>query len=58
MAFGKKFKVQFHQQRSKAKIRSKFAKLCTPFAKRRLPKKVLNLVHAKNLCSNVDEIDP
>ncbi len=43
-AFGKKLKVQFHQQSSKAKIKSKFAKLCTPFAKCHSPKKKLNLV--------------
>jgi hypothetical protein len=35
----KKIAVQFHQQSSKDKIRSKFAKMCTPFAKCRLPKK-------------------
>ncbi len=32
--WGKKFEVQFHQQSSKAKIKSKFAKLCIPFAKK------------------------
>jgi hypothetical protein len=35
--FGKKFEVQFHQQSSEVKIRSKFAKLWSPFAKRSLP---------------------
>jgi hypothetical protein len=56
-AFGKKFEVQFYQQSSKAKIKSKFAELYMPFAKRRSPKKVLNHVRAKNLRANVDEID-
>jgi hypothetical protein len=57
-AFGEKFEVQFHQQSSKAKIWTKFAKLCTPFAKCHSPEKVSNLVRAKNSCANVDEIDP
>jgi hypothetical protein len=53
--FGKKITVQFHQQSSKAKIRSKFAKICMAFAKHHLPKKVLNLACVKNLQANVDE---
>jgi hypothetical protein len=48
-AFGKKIAVQFHQQSSKANIRSKIAKICTPFARRCLQKKA---------CANVGEIDP
>jgi hypothetical protein len=58
MMFGKKFAVLFHQQSNKAKIRSTFAKPCTPFAKRCLPKKASNLVRAKNWRANVGEIDP
>jgi hypothetical protein len=50
-AFGKKNAVQFHQQSSKAKFRSKFAKICMPFAKRRSPKRRLILR------ANVGEID-
>jgi hypothetical protein len=52
---GEKFEVQFHQPNCNAKIKSKFAKL---FAKRGSPKKVSNLVRAKNSRANVDEIDP
>jgi hypothetical protein len=51
--FGKKFAVQFHQQISKTKIRSKITKICKSFTERRSPKKVSNLARA-----NVDEIDP
>ncbi len=46
-AFGKIIAVQFHQQSSKANIRSKFAEICAPFAKRHLPKKASNIANEK-----------
>ncbi len=48
--FGKKLTVQFHQQSSKAKIRSKFDKMTFAQKRRRI-------LQAKISSSNVDEID-
>jgi hypothetical protein len=53
----KNLQFNFNKQISKAKIRSQFAKICTPFAKCRLPKKVYNLTRVKNSRANIDEID-
>ncbi len=55
MAFGKEITVQVHQQSSKAKIRFKFAKICTPLAKCCYPKR-RHILWAKSLHVNVDKI--
>jgi hypothetical protein len=49
---------KFNQHCSEDKIRSKLAKICTPFAKCRLPKKGIESFCSNFSRTNVDEIDP